>query len=155
MSYFPDQQLHAIGKREHGTAGRVQGVLNRKTQQFEQDLWKVYQQRGGVQGLAEFAQAKPELFYGFLMKRLPEVLSESKGNTVQVYVYGQPVVKMIGQGQGEEEGGELSAGGARALGPEVGTVSPDRSGHARIQHDSSNSVSPDSQDMSVSPDSTE
>ena len=146
MRYFPDQQLHAIGKREHGQAGRVQGVLNRKTQQFEQDLWKVYQQRGGVQGLAAFAQAKPELFYGFLMKRLPEVLSESKGNTVQVYVYGQPVVQMVGQGPGDEDGGDLSAGGASELGPEVGTVIPDHSG---------NSVSPDSQDRAVSPDSTE
>lgn len=72
------------------TSKNRQGILNRATQLFEADLWQVYEKKGGQAGLLQFANEYPALFYGFLMKRLPEVQGEGKGPSIQVHVYGKP-----------------------------------------------------------------
>ena len=108
------------------TAGARQGILNRKSQAFELQLWRAYEAPdgfGGEEGLKKLAREEPVEFFKALSKRLPELQGEQAGITVIVQRQGQASsTEAVVVNPYRHDGGELSDTGGQGLGPDLGTA---------------------------------
>lgn len=89
MAYFPARAQ---------TAKRQQGILNRKTQEFELALWLAYEAQdgfGGMEGLKRFAKDQPTEFFKAIVKRLPIIQEEQEEQrSVTIIVSGRESVQV-------------------------------------------------------------
>lgn len=87
MAYFPARAA---------TATRQQGILNRKTQEFELALWLAYEAQdgfGGMEGLKKYAKEQPTEFFKAIVKRLPIIQEEQEEQrSVTIIVSGRESV---------------------------------------------------------------
>ncbi len=52
--------------------GRTPGSRNRMTKDLKQAYLEVFEQRGGVKGLRDWAERNPDMFYSHMAKMLPK-----------------------------------------------------------------------------------
>lgn len=74
----------ALKNLKKGASGRPKGLKNKFTVDLKAAYLEAFERRGGVQGLMEWAEKSPDIFYGQVSKMLPKEIEQKTDHSGSV-----------------------------------------------------------------------